>query len=263
MSSENAKHTSVWTRPPRKERSGLKREQIVAKAFEMLQAEGIEALSMRKLAAELGSGTASLYWHVANRDELIELIIDEFYGLLPLPDLAGGRPWRDQAFDFAQDTRRIALQHTWLAGVIEHFVTAHLGPNVSRLSVRLVGLFEYAGFALPEAEQALNTLLTYVTGSSLTEAAWMNSLRTSGLTEQDWLAEERAVVEKAVVDNPELEPIIDTYKNVDMQQGMQAAFDYGLERVLDGLQVRLDQLKQTGANQNVSQHDGGTKTTKS
>jgi len=71
--------TSVWAREAARRRevrgnpSGLSREQIVREAVALLDAEGADALSMRRLAARLGSGATSLYWYVANKDELLEL----------------------------------------------------------------------------------------------------------------------------------------------------------------------------------------------
>ncbi|MGK8523410.1 TetR family transcriptional regulator [Nocardia asteroides] len=75
--------TSVWTKQPRRPRtSGLGREQIVAAAVEILDANGLDALSMRKLGAKLGAGATSLYWHVSNKEELLELVLDEFWGMV-------------------------------------------------------------------------------------------------------------------------------------------------------------------------------------
>ena len=66
MPASDRSYPSVWLRPPREQRSALTRDRIVAEALRILDEEGAEALSMRKLAAALGVGTTSLYWHVAN-----------------------------------------------------------------------------------------------------------------------------------------------------------------------------------------------------
>ncbi|WP_435835385.1 TetR/AcrR family transcriptional regulator [Streptomyces avermitilis] len=96
-SPENRTIQSVWTRPRGgRERPVLSREQIVAEALRLLDSEGIDALSMRKLGNRLSAGATSLYRHVANKDELIELAVDEIYGEIGLSDApaapnAGGR----------------------------------------------------------------------------------------------------------------------------------------------------------------------------
>lgn len=86
---------SVWARPrARRAQPALSRERIVAEAVRLLDEEGMEALSMRGLAVRLGTAATSLYRHVANKDELIELVVDELYGELEVPDPVGATGWR-------------------------------------------------------------------------------------------------------------------------------------------------------------------------
>jgi AcrR family transcriptional regulator len=240
MTEETTKHTSVWTRPPRKERPTLKRKQIVTKALEILDTEGFEALSMRKLAAELGSGTTSLYWHVANRDELMELIIDEVYGEIELPDPALERPWRTDVEDFARNVRETILRHSWSSTTIEHLATAHLGPNVVKLAETMLTIFVRAGWDLREGERALSTLSSYVTGTSITQAAWSNRLHAQGISEKDWAETEEAVLQNVDMEMPKIDELVASYRNTDFQKQMNIDFEFGLARVLDGLQVHLD-----------------------
>jgi AcrR family transcriptional regulator len=243
MATDDRSYPSVWARPRRKERSTLTREQIVAQALELLDAEGIEALSMRKLAARLDAGATSLYWHVANRDELIELLIDEIYGELDLPDAdveIGPDDWRDITRRFAQSVRVIARRHPWMVSVIDHLAAAHLGPNQSRAAERMLAAFEAAGFELGEAEQAFKVMAAYVNGISVTEAAWHNWLARHGQTQEDWLATDLQVAEETSGDHERLRAVVDSYQGVDPQTSMDRDFEYGLERIFDGLQARLD-----------------------
>src|ERR1700755_2749711 len=86
---------SVFLRPPRTP-SGqptLSRDQIVKAAIELLDAEGPSGLSMRKLGTRLGAGATSMYWHVANKDELLELAVDEVMSEVYVPE-PGDAPWR-------------------------------------------------------------------------------------------------------------------------------------------------------------------------
>jgi AcrR family transcriptional regulator len=243
MTEEAKTYTSVWNRPARKERSTLRREQIVAKAAEILDAEGFEALSMRKLAAELDAGTTSLYWHVANRDELMELIIDELYGEIELPDPANARPWREDVEGFARSVRQVILRHSWVSTALEHLATAHLGPNVKRLAIAMLTTFTNAGWDVKEAERALGTVSSYVTGSSLSQAAWTNRLRTQGQTAQDWMKEDLAVMGDVSNENAMLGELVESYEGADVDQNMSDDFEFGLARVLDGLQAHLDASK--------------------
>ncbi len=241
MPASDRSYRSVWARPRRKERSNLTREQIVAEALRLLDTEGIEALSMRKLAAGLGSGTTSLYWHVANRDELIELLVDEIFGELDLPDPGGAPEWRAATRRFARSMRSAALRHPWVASVLDHLVAAYLGPNLTRASERMIGLLEAAGFPLAEAEQALTAVSAYVTGAAMSEAAWHNWLARHGQTQQDWLDDALRAAEEATEEYPRLRAVVTAYEGKDPQTAMDDDFAYGLERVLDGLQARLDQ----------------------
>jgi AcrR family transcriptional regulator len=243
MPASEPAYPSVWVRPPRQPRSSLTREQIVAEALRILDAEGAEALSMRKLAAGLGSGATSLYWHVANRDELIELVIDKVYGELELPDAehaAGTDDWREITREFARGTRSIALRHTWVVSVLDHFAAAGLGPNVAQATERMLAVFERAGFELAEAERALNTVGAYITGVAMSEAAWHNWLARRDLTQQEWIDNALRLAEEATEDHQRLRSVVTSYEGKNPQQAMNDDFEYGLECVLDGLQARLD-----------------------
>jgi AcrR family transcriptional regulator len=240
MPASDRSYPSVWARPRRKERSTLTREQIVTEALRLLDTEGIEALSMRKLAAGLGAGATSLYWHVANRDELIELVIDEIYREVDVPDAAGADDWRPATRRFAHSTRATILRHPWLVSVLDHVVAAHLGPNLTRVTERLLALFETAGFPLREADRAASAVSSYVLGVSVSEAAWRNRLARRGQTAEDWIDEGMRVAEGAMEDNPRLREVVTSIESEDAQASLDEDFDYGLERMLDGLQARLD-----------------------
>ncbi|MGY2061454.1 TetR/AcrR family transcriptional regulator, partial [Nocardia gipuzkoensis] len=110
---------SVWTRPqrPRRDTPALSREQIIAEAIELLDSEGFEALSMRRLGTKLNAGATSLYTHVANKDELLELIIDEVLGEIAIPD-APEPDWRSALLRLGRDIRAGLLRHTWITGVL-------------------------------------------------------------------------------------------------------------------------------------------------
>ena len=88
----------------------LTRELIIAAALRVLDRAGIDGLSMRRVAAELNTGVASLYWHVRNKDELLQLLNERLVGelTLPVPDPAR---WHEQLKDVARQLRAAAHQH--------------------------------------------------------------------------------------------------------------------------------------------------------
>src|SRR6478752_6860169 len=96
---------SVWARQqPAPDQPALSRKAIVREAIAMLDADGIEALSMRKLGARLNAGATSLYRHVATKDELMELAVDEVAAEITVPP-ADGPDWRAAAAETARSFR--------------------------------------------------------------------------------------------------------------------------------------------------------------
>src|SRR5215207_9109403 len=123
---------------------GLSTDRIRAAALKILDEEGIEALTMRRLASDLGAGAASLYRHVANRDELLVEIMDHVLGEVehPKPALA----WRAAAEWVAHEYRRVLMAHP--AGIPLLSRDRLLGPNSLRgREMSLAGLLAY-GFTV-------------------------------------------------------------------------------------------------------------------
>ncbi|MFD7338790.1 TetR/AcrR family transcriptional regulator [Streptomyces violascens] len=231
---------SVWTRPRgRREQPALSREQIVAEAVQLLDSEGIDALSMRKLGTRLGAGATSLYRHVANKDELIELVVDEVYGEIDEPDTDRPAHWRDVTTLRAHSLRAMILKHPWIASVLGEVGVAYLGPNLMRLSDRMIATFEAAGFPLDESDHAVRTVFAYVTGMTTSEAAWLTMLARSGQTEQDWVERLWPAAEEAAQSYPRLQKGYADKRGKDPRTSRDENFVYGLERILDGLEVRL------------------------
>ncbi|WP_067463188.1 TetR/AcrR family transcriptional regulator [Nocardia amamiensis] len=235
MSAEKQPVGSVWTRPRRgREQPALTREQIVAEAVALLDAEGMEALSMRQLGARLNAGATSLYRHVTNRDELIELVVDEVYGEISVPEIGDPAQWRTATQECAMILRAMILRHPWMASTLGQVGLSYLGPNVMRLNDRMVGLFEAGGFPVDEASDGIGTVISYVVGMGIAEAAYLTLLVRSGKTEQEWLAELRPAAEEAAREFPRVQEDW----NQDPEQRRERKFRYGLDRVLDGLDGR-------------------------
>ncbi|MFG1998001.1 TetR/AcrR family transcriptional regulator [Spirillospora sp. NPDC048911] len=231
---------SVWTRPRKqKEQPALSRERIVAEAVALLDAEGIDNLSMRSLGTRLGAGATSLYRHVANKDELIELVVDEVYGELEVPAAGGPEEWRAAAARTAHSVRAMALRHPWVVSLLGQAGLAYLGPNMMRLSERMLAVFEAAGFDLAEADQAMSTMLSYVIGLVTSEAAYLSVLARSGQSEKEWLESLRPAAEEATKDYTRVSEGYDAHRDRDPAEIREETFVYGLDRVLDGLEVRL------------------------
>ncbi|WP_026412691.1 TetR/AcrR family transcriptional regulator [Actinomadura oligospora] len=229
--------SSVWARPEksRNARPALSREQIVAEAIGLLDAEGVDALSMRKLGQALNAGATSLYRHVANKDQLLELVVDEIYGELRVPALDDPAEWRQAVRALAHEMRQMILRHPWIAPILGLVGSSYLGPNVTRLTDEMLGLFEDAGFALEEGNGVVKALFAYVIGWTTSEAAWLLALARSGQTEEEWLDQIRPAMEHAMEAHPRLARLYKAQREARPNLNIpQDEFDYGLDRFLAG-----------------------------
>jgi AcrR family transcriptional regulator len=123
-------------------RAPLTREAIVEAALRVLDREGLEATSMRRVAEELGTGPSSLYWHVRNKDELLQLVFDRVAGELELPPL-DPEHWQEQLKTVAREMRRVLAGHRDIARV--SLGSIPVGPNVLRVSEWMLALLRGAG----------------------------------------------------------------------------------------------------------------------
>lgn len=119
---------SIWMRPERAavgRPAQRSRAQITAVATEIADREGLEAVSMRRVAAELGTGAASLYRYVETREELLDLMTDAVGAEFRLADPSGD--WLADLIDIGEQSRAIMRRHPWLPGLV--IARPVIGPN--------------------------------------------------------------------------------------------------------------------------------------
>lgn len=235
---------SVWLRPPR-ERTGqptLSRDQIVRAALEILDSEGLAGLSMRRLGTRLGSGATSLYWHVAHKDELMELVVDEVLGEVYVPDPAD-TSWRIGASVLACSMRAMFLKHPWVLSQLGSRPT--LGPNAMRMGERSVVLFTAHGFTGMELSYACSAINAHAIGSATTSAALASATKRAGLTADELSESLKPYVDKLADDHPDYAK----WRRENAPDGkspetiLDEAWLFGLERLLDGFEVWLAKTK--------------------
>jgi AcrR family transcriptional regulator len=229
---------SIWTRsrPSAPAKEALTRQQIVQAALETLDAEGLAGLSMRKLAAKLGSGATSLYWHVQTKDDLIDLVIDQVYAEIdvPEPELAG---WRAGALLFGHSMRATVLRHPWLPEVIH--TRPSIGPNAMSLGARGLVLFGAAGFVGRDVDYAMGSVMAYVIGSASSEVAVRTTVRKAGKSIEEWAGEVFDLARANTADLPEMEESLRRRAGRDLNTMHNEAFVFGLDRLLEGLEAHL------------------------
>ncbi|QWF83806.1 TetR/AcrR family transcriptional regulator [Amycolatopsis sp. CA-230715] len=217
----------------------LSREQIVGAAMELLDAEGVNGLSMRRLGTKLDAGATSIYWHVKNKDALLELASDHAFGEIELPD-AAEIGWRAAVTALADGMRSMVLRHPWLVSV---FATRlHYGPNLARFQDHTIGVYSSAGFADEELDSVMGTVDAYVLGSALGEAAWHTQLRESNEDPKARIDALMAKGREIAAPYPRLLERINGYgADTMIEDGelRENSFEYGLRAVLDGLEARI------------------------
>jgi AcrR family transcriptional regulator len=118
----------IWTRPPKQQRERPTREAIVAAAIGLADTHGLDAVSIRKVAAALNTRPMDLYRHFTRKDELIDLMVDEVIAGALLDEMP--HDWRDALSAIARALRAVCLAHPWMVTAAGR--QALLGPNVMR-----------------------------------------------------------------------------------------------------------------------------------
>ncbi|NIK57554.1 TetR/AcrR family transcriptional regulator [Kribbella shirazensis] len=229
---------SIWTRerkatPPKET---LSRAQIVAAAMAILDADGVTGLSMRKLAAKLDAGATSLYWHVPTKDDLVDLLIDEVWSEIdvPEPELAG---WRNGALLFGHSLRSAVLRHPWLPEVM--YTRPSIGPHAMALGERGLALFGAAGFSDHDIDLAMGSVMSYVLGTVSAEVATREMVRKSGRSEESWVRERLEEAQAVAVDYPEMQESVRRRTSAGLDTSLTENFVFGLDALLDGLEARV------------------------
>ncbi|MFE6338383.1 TetR/AcrR family transcriptional regulator [Streptomyces sp. NPDC057806] len=172
-----ARTASVWLAPPVRQPGppGLSRDRIVRTAVELLDAEGLQALSMRRVAARLGAGHMSLYWHVATKGALLELALDEVFGEVAAP--AEDLSWDEQLRDLAGSLRAMFGRHRWAARLIGEYL--NIGPNALRTTDTALRVVNGSGLAPDQTDSAAALVLEYVCGFATAETRMIENAATA------------------------------------------------------------------------------------
>ncbi|WP_284741115.1 TetR/AcrR family transcriptional regulator C-terminal domain-containing protein [Amycolatopsis sp. RTGN1] len=222
----------VWAkerRSPRRQAPSV--EQIVRTAITIADTEGLPALSMRRVAADLGSGTASLYRYVASRDDLLDLMIDEVKSA-ETTELTGD--WRVDLASVARQVRATLLRHPWLSGEIPG--RPALGANsLRRHEAALTAAAPLTG-DITFVAGAVDVVLAYVFGTVTQELAELQAQRRSGLTKEQWQASVGPYI-REVIESGEY-PQFSRRVIEGEDRSAEEVFEFGLGCVLDGIAAR-------------------------
>jgi AcrR family transcriptional regulator len=143
----------------------LSRERVLRAAVRLADEGGIESLSMRKLAQDLGVKAMSLYNHVANKDDLLDGIVDIVVSEIEVPNL--GVDWKTAMRRRAMSAHEVLLRHPWSTMPLVSRV--NVGPAMLRYVDATLGCLREAGFSLEMADRAWNAIDSHIYGFTLQE----------------------------------------------------------------------------------------------
>ena len=200
----------------------LSRERIVATAVELLDAEGLDGLTMRRLADRLGSGVMSLYWHVDNKEGVFDLALDSVLEYRGPPQIVEAQDWRGEVVHMLEDWRVSMLRHPWSASLLPRRA---LGPNILGRLELLSKTLAKAGVADADLNVAIWSLWNYVMGATITRASF------------DLSDDDRAAAQLRLAQLSERYPTIERSRLL-LDSDWDGAFRKGLGFLLDGLSPR-------------------------
>ncbi|HEX7197370.1 MAG TPA: TetR/AcrR family transcriptional regulator C-terminal domain-containing protein [Candidatus Limnocylindria bacterium] len=220
------------TAKPAQRRLPLTRERVLAAALKLADQGGLEGLSMRKLGQALGVEAMALYYHFANKERVLDGIVDLVFGEIDLPTT--DEDWKVAMRRRAISVRDALLRHRWAIGLMES--RTNPGPANLRHHDAVIGNLRAAGFDMAQVATAYSLLDSYIYGYAMTK---MN-LPFEDSSDIVELSETMLAPFPA----GEYQNLADFITEYAMQPGYDYAneFEYGLDVILDGLERVRDPI---------------------
>lgn len=198
-------------------------------AIRVADCGGVEAITMRRVAQELGVEAMSLYHHVPNKDAILDGVVDAVFAAIELPR-AECDDWRDAIRARATSARAVLSRHSWALGLIDS--RRNPGQATLRHHNAVLGVLREAGFTLPMAVHAVSLIDSYISGFVLQEAnlpvATQDDVeQVAGSILENLPLEELPYLAEVIVDHA-LQPGYDHTSE----------FSYGLDLILEALEAR-------------------------
>ncbi|MBK5569863.1 TetR/AcrR family transcriptional regulator C-terminal domain-containing protein [Ensifer sp. SSB1] len=197
----------------------LSLERIVTNAIDLLDAEGVDGMSMRRLAERCGSGVMSLYWHVDTKEDVFDLALDSVLEYRAPFEMGEPQQWRADIIHMLEDWRTSMLRHPWSASLLP---SRALGPNVLHRLERLGSALSRAGVADPDLNVAIWSLWNHVLGATITRASF------------EFTDDDKAAAQQRLTQLSERYPTIERSRLL-LDDDWDGTFRKGLDFLLDGL----------------------------
>jgi AcrR family transcriptional regulator len=225
-------------RRSRPAKAPLTREQIVQAGLRLVATEGIAAVSMRRLAAEFDTGPSSLYAHVANKDELLQLMFDEICGdvAIPVPD---PEHWREQIKELSRAGYAAMVAHGDIARAA--LATIPTGPNAMRVSDAMLSIMLAGGVSPWAAGIALDRIFLYMVADAYESSLFRERVGSSDEEMSayfDVLTEQLATYYEGLP--ADRYPNLRKYARELVHGDGRRRFEFGLDMLVDGLDRYID-----------------------
>lgn len=262
----------LWRRaleePPRRgPRPRLTVERVLRTAIEIADADGLDAVTMRRLATTLGVAPMTLYCYVPSRAELIDLMLDEVYLRMPRAEVRGevrgevragtragtragirGEGWRARLKRIADENRALYRGHPWAAGVATS--RPPLGPGQLAKYEHELAALEGVGLDDVTMDGVLGLVVGFVRANAREAVEAESALRDSGVSDREWWAANAPLLAERV--DPSTYPLATRVGSAAGEAhgaaaDPDAAYEFGLERILDGVERLIDERSQPSA----------------
>ncbi|MFF3740507.1 TetR/AcrR family transcriptional regulator [Streptomyces sp. NPDC002566] len=243
-----AARTSVWLEGKAHRRrgggqpSGLDRDRIIEATVRLLDAEGLDKFSMRRLASELNVTAMSVYWYVDTKDDLLELALDAAFGEMELPDPdAAGEDWRGQLRTLATRYRTLLVRHPWLSPLAGRYL--NIGPNSLAFSRTVQQVVRGTGLAAHRITGAISAVFQFVYGYGTIESHFLGRAADTGMSADEYFHNAMASVSRA----PEAAEMVEQSKDIMAARGgdtvaemLDRDFTFALDLLVAGIEAMVD-----------------------
>jgi AcrR family transcriptional regulator len=213
----------------RPSRTPLNQDAIVQAALEVVERDGVDGLSMRRIADELGTGPATLYWHVGSKDGLIELVLDRVFAEIELPTPDPER-WQGQVRDLMIEARRVFSKYPGLGALTLGRIP--MGPTLVRWIEWTLSLLRAAGVPDDIAAYSGDLFGLYIGAHALEESSPLRSATGEDLQPNEIVGMIRGYFESLPEDRfPNIRETVDELTSPDPDR----RFELGLDIIIRGM----------------------------
>ncbi|MGI5154206.1 TetR family transcriptional regulator [Microbispora sp. CA-102843] len=222
----------------------LSRRSLVEKAVELADAESLEAVTVRRLAQELGVTPMALYWHVKNKDQLLICLADHLLAEVT-PEFDPAAPWQDRLRAMVEALIRVMRRHRYMPGLFGMVLKEDV-PSFTRATNTALELLAQAGFPLDEGYFVSSYLLHGAMALVDDEPGCPRVMTPEEAAE--WRRQKRLTLERLPAD--EFPRILEYAKTMEQEPDVEAYYAFGLDLLMSGVEAMAAKKTPSSATQN-------------